>query len=243
MFLLYFAFRYNMIYTQDTLSMNTQGRAYAKALQQLTTGVYIAEVCLIGLFAIVTASSTKATGPLVLMIVFLVFTAIYHFLLNRTLASLEKNLSHDTDAMMTPKNGEHQTDLKDNGTVTQARLPSAGVNNKLTNMFQKLFMAPRLPVFEGFLSTTLPDYAPEIRREAYLNPAIWKPQPALWIVRDEMGISAREKAESSKVAQISDEGAWFDAKGKVVTILAASEEKADTNLATQAPIWEDHVHY
>jgi len=47
-------------------------------MQQLMTGVYISEVCLIGLFAINTAP-----GPIVLMAIFLGFTAFYHFLIMR----------------------------------------------------------------------------------------------------------------------------------------------------------------
>jgi len=237
--LLYVAFRYNMIYCQDSSQINTDGRAYAKAIQQLTTGVYIGAVCLIGLFAIATASSPKAAGPLALMIVFLVVAAIFHFVLNRTLASLEKNVSHELDTeMLPPTNG----DVKEE-TVTEPRLPSSNVNNKPTNLFVRLLFVPPLPAFDPYLMIRGADYTPEIRREAYLNPAIWKPKPKLWIVHDEMGISVREIAETSKVIEISDAGAWFDEKGKVTTILSSASDKDDSNLAKDAYVWEEPVLY
>ena len=237
--LLYIAFRYNMIYCQDSTQTNTEGRAYAKAIQQLSTGVYIGSICLIGLFAISTASSSKAAGPLALMIVFTAVTAVFHFVLNRTLASLEKNISHELDTeVQQPTNGDNEKDA-----VTEARLPASTVNNKPTNFLVKLLFVPPLPAFDPYLLTRGADYIPEVRREAYLNPAIWKPKPKLWIVHDEMGISTREITETSKVIEISDAGAWFDEKGKVTTILSKASDKDDTNLAKEAYVWEEPVLY
>ena len=228
-----------MIYCQDSSQINTEGRSFAKAIQQLTTGVYIGAVCLLGLFSIATASTPLAAGPLALMIVFIVVTAIFHFLLNRTLVSLEKNISHELDTeMMPPTNG----DAKDH-IVNEARVPSGNVNNKPTNFLVKMLFVPALPVFDSYLMTRGADYTAETRREAYLNPAIWKPKPKLWIVRDPMGISTREIAETSKVIEISDAGAWFDEKGKLTTILSSANDKDDANLAKEAYVWEEPVQY
>ena len=227
-----------MIYCQDSSQTNTEGRSFAKAIQQLTTGVYIGAVCLLGLFIIATAKTPLAAGPLALMIIFIVVTAVFHVLLNRTLATLEKNISHELDTeMMSPANG----DAKDG--VTEARLPPATVNNKPTNFLVKMLFVPSLPAFDPYLMARSADYSPEIRREAYLNPAIWKPKPKLWIVRDPMGISTREIAETSKVIEISDAGAWFDEKGKLATVLSSASEKDDANVAREAYIWAEPVQY
>lgn len=228
-----------MIYCQDSSQTNTEGRSFAKAIQQLTTGVYIGAVCLLGLFSIATASTTRAAGPLALMVVFIVGTAIFHFLLNRTLASLEKNISHEMDTEMMPPTNGHAKEQ----TVTEARLPPSTVNNKLTNLLVKMLFVPALPAFDPYLMSRGNDYSAETRREAYLNPAIWKPKPKLWIVHDQMGISTREIAETSKVIDISDAGAWFDEKGKVTTILSRANDKDDTNLAKEAYVWEEPVQY
>lgn len=235
--LLYVAFRYNMIYSQDTIAIDTQGQAYAKAIKQLSTGVYLASVCLIGLFAISTAGSTATAGPLALMIVFLVMTVLYQLLLNRTISTLEKNLGLDAPASMTSSHGDTE---KTAAVTTVANT----VTQKPVTFLVKILNPPAVPTFDSWLSTPLPDYTPEIRREAYLNPAIWKPTPKLWIVRDEMGISAKEKEETSKVIEITDSGAWFDEKGKVTTVLAGPEDKdSSTNKAVEAPIWEEPVYY
>ena len=241
--LLYLAFRYNLLYTMDTVAINTQGRSFAKALNQLTTGVYLSEICLIGLFGISTGSSPKAAGPLALMIVFLVFTAVFHFLLNRTISSLEKNVSHDPQAALTAKDIESVTQANEDGTVKGHTPPDGVANSKPTTLLLKLLRPPPLPHFDPYLATVVPPYAPDIRAAAFLNPALVSKAPTLWIVRDEMGISAREVEESSKVIAISDAGAWFDEKGKVVTEWKGEEEKNYDEFGVGAPVWERPVHY
>lgn len=241
--LLYFAFRYNLLYAMDTLTINTQGRSFAKALQQLTTGVYLSEVCLIGLFAISTSGSTKAAGPLALMIAFLVLTAVYHFLLNRAISSLEKNVSHDPEAAMLPEAGEAKTHMNPDGTVEGRTPPDSAVNNKPTSFLIKLLRPPPLPRFDPYLGTVIPPYAPEIRAGAFLNPAIVSRPPTLWLVHDEMGISEREVAETSKVIAVSDRGAWFDEKGKVRTEWSGEEEKNYDEFAVGVPIYERPIDY
>lgn len=224
---LYQAFRFNMIYSQSTLSIDTHGRAYAKAINQLSTGVYFSELCLIGLFAISSASKTSAVGPLVLMVFWLVVTVLFQLLLNRTIATLEKDVAFEGGAVASAKEGNaiHK------------------VAQKPVGILVKLIRPPVIPEFDAWLSTSLGDYADAVRREAYLNPAIWKPTPKLWIVRDEMGISKKEVAESSKVIEITDSDAWFDEKGKVQTVLSGASDKEDINKAVQAPIWEEPIFY
>ena len=239
LFLLYIAFRYNIIYATDTTPVNTQGRSFAKALNQLMTGVYLSEICLIGLFAIATASKTLVTGPLVLMVVFLVFTILFQVVLGRTVKSLEKNLSHDDEAGMDVE-GVAEAPKEGNGT-TKAHLPPPAVSNKPTNFLVKLLRPPPLPAFDAYLSTPIPDYSVEDRDLAYLDPAITTRTPLIWIARDSMGISDREKAETGKVIACSDEGAYFDDKtGKVMTGFSnVNEDKEGIDWARLAPIHEE----
>jgi hypothetical protein len=49
--LIYVAYRYNMIYIFHT-QIDTKGACYARALGQLMVGVYLAELCTLGLFGI-----------------------------------------------------------------------------------------------------------------------------------------------------------------------------------------------
>lgn len=227
------------MYSLDTLKINTQGRSFYKALQQLTTGVYLSELCLIGLFGISTGSNIMATGPLALMVIFLAFTIIFHVLLNRAIAGLELNVANDTSAFHDRKLEHSGMDGNGKGLP---KIPTAGINNKLGNIFVKLLRPPPLPQFAPYLLTPMPEYEAEIRQEAYLNPAITSPTPILWIVRDQMGISQREKVATSRVIDISDDGAWFDEKsGKVRTTWVGHND--DGSLARQAPIFQPTIHY
>ncbi|QSZ31910.1 hypothetical protein DSL72_001479 [Monilinia vaccinii-corymbosi] len=95
---MYLAVRYNMFFVLSN-TVDTKGLAYAKALQQLMVGVYISELCLIGLFAI------KITiGPLVLVSVLLFFTATYHGVMRHALKPLITYIPESTD-------GDHQVAL------------------------------------------------------------------------------------------------------------------------------------
>lgn len=227
----------------DTLNINTQGRAYGKALQQLTTGVYLAEVCLIGLFAISTGASSKATGPLVLMILFLVATIVFHIMLNRTLKAIKQNLARDPMASQTFEMDDHRRHNSGEGLV-QPNVPSHRQNSGPASFLVRLLNAPRVAPFAGYLNTPLAEYPADVRREAYLNPSITSPSPMLWIVHDEMGISGREKEGTGKVIGVSDTGAWWDEKnGNLTTVWTGQEARGETNMSRQAPIYEEPVDY
>jgi hypothetical protein len=71
---------------------DTKGLMYARSLQQLFVGIYLAQLCMIGLFAIGVGNSKGALGPLILMIILLVITALYHISLNAALSPLLKFL-------------------------------------------------------------------------------------------------------------------------------------------------------
>lgn len=92
--LIYGAYRYNMFFVYNT-DIETRGASYAMALQQLTVGVYLAELCLIGLFAIRLGNSLWSSGPLLLTILLLAVTVIYHYLMNQALGPLISLLPHN----------------------------------------------------------------------------------------------------------------------------------------------------
>ncbi|KAK0717541.1 hypothetical protein B0T26DRAFT_299036 [Lasiosphaeria miniovina] len=79
-------YRYNLIYVFDS-DFDTKGLFYPRALLQLLIGLYVAEICLIGLFAL-----KIAIGPMLLMILFLVFTGLVHMSLSDSLTPLLNNL-------------------------------------------------------------------------------------------------------------------------------------------------------
>jgi hypothetical protein len=81
-----YVYRYSLIYVYDS-SYDTKGLFYPRALMQLMMGLYVAEICLIGLFGL-----KSAFGPLVLMLIFFVFTALVHISLHEAVTPLLYNL-------------------------------------------------------------------------------------------------------------------------------------------------------
>lgn len=91
MLLIYMAFRYNILYVFDN-GIDTKGVSYAQAMQHLTVGVYLSELCLIGLFAIRCGSDLISIGPLILMVFFLILTILWHIVMRRTLFPLIEHI-------------------------------------------------------------------------------------------------------------------------------------------------------
>jgi len=85
-FLIYTSYRYNLLYVYSS-ERDTRGLCYPRALKQLLTGVYLAEICLIGLFSI-----KLAFIPLVLTFGLTIFTFLVHFSLSDALSPLLFNL-------------------------------------------------------------------------------------------------------------------------------------------------------
>lgn len=83
---IYFVYKYNLLYSYDS-DVDTKGLLYPHALMQLFVGVYLAEICLIGLFAL-----QSAIGPVILTALFLVFTTLVHISLKDALGPLLDNL-------------------------------------------------------------------------------------------------------------------------------------------------------
>lgn len=87
--LFYATYRYLYLYSNN-VKLEMKGTAHARALQQLLTGVYVAELCLIGLFG-----ARDATGPSILMTIFFILTIIQHLTVNKYLTPLEQNMPLD----------------------------------------------------------------------------------------------------------------------------------------------------
>lgn len=83
---MYLVYKYNLVYCFDA-DIDTKGLLYPHALMHLFVGLYLSEICLIGLFAL-----HSAFGQLLLMVLYLVFTALVHISLSDALGPLLNNL-------------------------------------------------------------------------------------------------------------------------------------------------------
>lgn len=217
--------RYNSFYVL-TNNIDTHGLAYAKALQQLMTGVYLGEVCLLGLFAINTAP-----GPIVLMAVFLGGTAIYHAIMRHALRLLTQYLP---DRLK----GPHMDSLFSTSDHKSYDASKAGLPpSEAETVAPKKMAAKKADLFSRIFDPG-PMYEEEDAETVYLDPAVTRQIPRLWIVKDEMGISARECQECREIVPISDAYATFNEKGKVVWDPMDMEGSLQDML-----IWEKRVDY
>lgn len=231
--LFYLAYRYNLLYVSNA-SIDTKGRVYPRALQHIFVGLYIAELCLVGLFAIGTASSIGALGPLILMILMLIFTALYQVSLNTALGPLIEYLPKSLDAeerrLLEAENGEEGRDGYSDGLANKeagvghsngaSNGAAAGTPHKKPNFFTK-WLRPDIYQDYATMRRLVPKeiaitYTPEQEATAFFHPAVTSPTPLLWIPRDPVGISRQEIRDTKPVIPITDEAAYLDDKNKVV---------------------------
>lgn len=249
--LFYLAYRYNILFVTET-TIDTRGLIYPRALKQLFVGVYIAEVCMVGMFIV-----SKAAGPAVLMAAFLVFTILFQITMSRALDpllySLPRSLEVEEEAIQRSQQGSELEEGQANngagpsnggGIANGARklLPGGadGVQ-KQGNFFVK-WLKPWLYADYATLRQLVPhensfgldrQYTEEVERDAYFPPSVTSATPVLWIPADPAGVSKQEVFNTSKVIPISDEGCTLDDKNHIVW----DAEEA------RPPIWSEKIYY
>lgn len=226
----YFAWRYNVFFVTDT-QIDTRGLIYPRAIKQLFVGLYIAELCMIGLFG-----ASVAIGPLVLMVIFLVFTILFHITLNSALDPLLYNLPHSLLA----EEAALRNDVEAADGECKTASSVAGAPKK-SNIFMR-FLKPwvfadyytlRQLVPQGQILDAAQLYPGDVARNAYYPPSVTSEAPLLWIPADKAGVSKQEVLHSSKVIPITDEGSELDDKNNIVW----------DRETTRPPVWEEKVLY
>ncbi|KAI0478910.1 DUF221-domain-containing protein [Xylariaceae sp. FL0804] len=91
--LLWIAQRYNMLYV-TRFTIDTGGVLYPRAINQTFTGLYLMELCLVGLFFLVRDEKGHAacTPQAIIMIVVVIITAFYQLMLNLSFGPLLRYL-------------------------------------------------------------------------------------------------------------------------------------------------------
>ncbi|KAI0098739.1 hypothetical protein GGR51DRAFT_422046 [Nemania sp. FL0031] len=235
----YLAWRYNIFFVTDT-KVDTRGLIYPRALKQLFAGIYIAELSMVGLLA-----TSVAIGPLVLMIVFLVFTALLHTTINSALDPLLYNLPRSLAEEEIARNRDGgsiengEKDVIDGEGATNGSSPATGKGKKVS-MFAKFFKPWEYCDYETLRKLVPHDgndvynlYTDEVERDAYYPPSVTSGTPLLWIPQDPLGISKQEVNDTSKVIPITDEGCTLSDKNKI---------EWDTE-TVRPPVWEEKIHY
>ncbi|KAJ5919539.1 hypothetical protein N7454_009374 [Penicillium verhagenii] len=204
LYLVYQAYRYNFFFVYD-IEVDTKGLVYPRALQHLLTGLYIAEICMIGLCAI-----KGAIGPVIIMAIFLVVNVLAHISLNEALTPLNTFLPRSLDAE--EELLQEKEDVR-NEINERRRSRSLAFWRWFHPSIYKDYAALRRKVRKNLDEVS---YSPEELRTAYFEPCIASPSPTLWIPRDKFGFSRHEVMETDSIISITDEGAHLDGKNKII---------------------------
>ena len=229
--LLYFAYRYNLLFVYND-SIDTKGLLYPRALYQTLTGIYLSEIVLIGLFGL-----KAAVGPLILMVILLIFTILFQVALSdavdpllrflpKSLEDVEERLlaAEDGDPNTVPEEGplfptaEQEGEDKEGTAANRTRNPIALVTAPLKKVgVIAKFLHPEKYTDYLELRKLIPRqdfpeiiYTPEEEREAYYHPCVNSEPPVLWFPRDAGGVSRQECAHTDGVISCGDEGAIID---------------------------------
>lgn len=219
-YLYYLSYRYNFLFVIQP-KIDTKGEAYALALQHISTGVYLSELCLIGLFGV-----RKAVGPSIMMVVLLVITIFYHLGMNRLLKPVEKYLprplqQEDEEAPLV--NGDTGNDDDRETLMARMRRNAPGwVPRPVLDVLER-FVFPDVNAQRDMLSWFEEDSSDILQpsedqlKNAYVNPALTSKTPKLWLTRDDAGISKKEIEQNEKAGISStDAGAEVDDKNHIV---------------------------
>jgi len=203
--------------------IDTKGHCYTLALQQILTGVYIAELCLIGLFGL-----RSATGPSIVVGVLFLATVLFNATTNRYFTPLEKFLPADLAAEEDSEGEPLLSNVEEGQTESHVyRLGShTPIPPKYLSPLARFFeprifashRAMRAWIHEGheWDEDNVPKYNEEQLRKAYLDPAFASQTPVVWIPRDNDEVSKKVIGElERKDVECTDEGAWLDVKGKL----------------------------
>jgi hypothetical protein len=256
--LLYVAYRYNMLYVYNT-QLDTKGAFYARALEQIMVGVYLGELCLLGLFGIGVGSQLNAVGPVVLQVLLIATTVVFHILVKTKLKPSITSLPLEDSAEPDSDNGEHGRH-SEQGLVSD--VPSEPSNRHDTQDFigsyttspdarekepfyKRIFTIRQASASQISASLAphfrhpVPEYTQQEVLEAYMHPALAKQEPVIWLARDPAGVSRRECEELKQRVgnygvEATDHGAVMNEKGKV--------EWVDDSVR-DAPLWERKIVY
>lgn len=219
--LLWVVFRYNLLYV--TVSRpNTRGLLYPTALNQLFTGVYVMELCMIGLFFLVRDDRNRATcvGQAAIMIIATAMTLGFHFLLNDAVAPLLRFLPQS-------ETREEEKEQQYHGTRTANHLQIL-----VRKCFERLASTRNSGPVDGIFS----DMYHEMQDSSASGPDALAPlafqcrslsiqRPVVWIPDDRLGISGDEISRINQLysnVRISNEHAGLDGKGRVTLTQDAS---------------------
>ncbi|ORY63526.1 uncharacterized protein BCR38DRAFT_437063 [Pseudomassariella vexata] len=243
--LFYLSYLHNFLFVVQP-KLETKGKCYTRALQQILSGVYVGELSLIGLFSL-----RRATGPSIMTAVLFFGTIAYNVVMNRYLGPLEDHLPDDLmtaeeveeeEPLLAAEEGEAVERAHDQSQVQRLgqRLHAPQqVIDPIARFFEPHIYASH-KVMKAFLASHAfdlepPEYSEEELRTAYMNPSLTSKTPTIWLPKDEAGLSKKEVEDNSAAGiKSTDERAWLDKKSRVVF---------DRDSLRELPVWKKSAEY
>lgn len=220
-YLFYLSYRYNLLYVIQVKS-ETRGESFTRALQHLMTGVYLSELCLIGLFGI-----KKAPGASTLTVILFLTTIVYHLTINRYLGPLETYLPVDAltnddeeSPLLGSNDGANRSEESRIYKLGQGRIPTVLLDPLASFLEPHVFasqeaLRPWLQDPEGEYEEAV-SYTEEQLKNAYLNPSLTSKTPKIWLPKDSKGLSNKEVEENEKLGlSCTNDGARLDPEYKI----------------------------
>lgn len=230
--LIFITYSYNMAYVLVE-GPDSRGAHYPRALFQTFTGIYLGQICLLGLFAV-----GKGWGPIVLQAIGLGSTVFCHVSLNSAFDHLLKVTPIDC---MKPLDGVSQTASFKGQSDYNQRVPRKKREREMENMdidkeddvaliadrdykttqnhnaFVRYFRPDVYLNYRNTKSMIPSSYYVESPFDdnpyAYNEPDISSKMPKLWIPRDPYGWSAEQIKQNQGVVEMVDSNSEFGKKG------------------------------
>ncbi len=237
--ILYICYQNNINYVYGQ-APDALGIYYVRALFQSMVGIYLGEICLMGIFAV-----SEAWGPVIMELIFLVATTFFHIQLNN---AYDAHLKVLPNTVMRPLDGKTDTiswtnrkhdndDQITNKAASRADYISRYIHKevpllidgehgnqeaKRTNFLVRFFK-PNTYLSYTSIKSYIPDRFRELPNEsleyiehAYDYKVVSEKCPKIWIPRDPMGISQSLAFEFKDVVEIVDTNALFDASCNII---------------------------
>lgn len=210
-----------------SVGADAKGLFYPRAMQHLFVGLYIAEICLLGLFA-TQLSHPGAIGPFIMMVIAVIFTALYNISLNSAISPLLQYHPKDLQLLEDEEDGRPLLHPGENvggpeydagpaaamGAKTgsteyekEGRLLSPQTSGtkpaKKANFLTK-FLRPDIHAGHKYMRSILPKTQTDTPNTfpesfAYLHPSVKSRGVSLWVPQDPLGISRYEIRETDEV--------------------------------------------
>ncbi|KAG5513614.1 hypothetical protein PMAC_001046 [Pneumocystis sp. 'macacae'] len=216
-FILFYAtYLYNFLYVFD-FPVDTGGLAFPKSLYQMMTGIYLLEACLTGLFFLARDDqnhfATKVQG--ILMVILIIFTAFYQFMLQKSFDPLIKflpltskyqnNNQNYNDKLFGLYRYNGKTDNIDSESLTLDVLSSRERVGSSDN-------SSDLDINSKKIST---EEREKIVSSLFEHKALQAKTPIIWLPCDELGIAEDEMKRMPDEVLVSIDSAKIDNKGKL----------------------------